>query len=65
MSNDLEYIGVQAFHHCRKLSLIGFLGSSKEWEAVEKDDSWSMDCNRISVHCQSDDVTLWLPSTLV
>ena len=65
LSNELKYIGIQAFHHCRKLSLIEFLGSSKEWEAVEKGGSWNMDCNRISVHCQTDDVTIGLPSTLV
>ena len=43
--NSVTSIGDCAFAKCTNLKTITFLGSEKEWAAVEKEDDWDSECN--------------------
>lgn len=53
---NVTRINMWAFENCKNLTSINFDGTRKQWNAVEKGNSWDLGCGNYVVHCTDGDI---------
>lgn len=56
LTDKIEYIGEYAFSNCESLKDINFIGTTEQWNNIEKDPLWDGYTANYTIHCKDGDI---------